>query len=94
MDVREGKGGETKVENERTAIRSLLNNPHIHSARFGDVIFLAVQPEGHSVSLLLRDVYCACEWLSRCFDQSKEVKILGAEVMWLSPRPRRRRKID
>lgn len=77
MNAREGKGGRGRVENERTAIRSLLYNPHVHSARFGDVIFLAVQPEGHSVSLLLRDVYCTCEKLSQSSDQSKEVKSLG-----------------
>lgn len=52
------------MENKRTVIRNLLYYPHVHSARFGDVVFLAMQPERHGVSLLLRNVYCACDELA------------------------------
>lgn len=67
------------MENKRTVIRNLLYYPHVHSARFGDVVLLAMQPERHGVSLLLRNVYCACERVSRRPHRSKDIKSLGAQ---------------
>lgn len=65
------------MENKRTVIRNLLYYPHVHSARFGDVVFFAMQPERHGVSLLLRNVYCACERVSRRPHHQKISKASG-----------------